>query len=96
MSSLARYGKHFSSGISDVAITSVHSEKTSLKKNIMIYHWFYLYCVDENEVLAGSLADGALADAFVVPPHPPIPPANIRKVRGRQKSTDSNNTKKIY
>ena len=32
--------------------------------------------------LAGSLADGVLADAILVPPRPLIPPTNIRKVRG--------------
>ena len=36
--------------------------------------------------LSGSLADGMLADANLIPPHPPIPPTNIRKVRGRRKS----------
>ena len=35
--------------------------------------------------LAGSLADGLLADAISIPPSPPIPPTNIRKVRGPQK-----------
>ena len=35
--------------------------------------------------LAGSLADCVLADAIVIPPHPPIPPTNIWKVRGPQK-----------
>ena len=28
--------------------------------------------------LAGSLADGVLADAILIPPCPPIPPTNIR------------------
>ena len=32
--------------------------------------------------LAGSLADGMLADAILIPPHPPIPPTNIKKVKG--------------
>ena len=32
--------------------------------------------------LAGSLADGVLADAILIPPRPPIPPTNIRMVRG--------------
>ena len=35
--------------------------------------------------LAGSSADGVLADAILIPPRPPIPSANIRKVRGPQK-----------
>ena len=35
--------------------------------------------------LAGSLDGGVLADAILIPPHPPIPPANIRMVRGPQK-----------
>ena len=41
--------------------------------------------------LAGSLADGVLADANLIPPRPPILPTNIRKVRGR--STETSNTK---
>ena len=35
--------------------------------------------------LAGSLADGVLADAILIPPCPPIPPTNIRKVRSVHK-----------
>ena len=35
--------------------------------------------------LAGSLADGVLADAILILPRPPIPPTNIKKVRGPQK-----------
>ena len=42
------------------------------------------------------LADGVLADAILIPPHPPIPPANIRMVRGPQKSTATSNRKTIY
>ena len=32
--------------------------------------------------LAGSLADGVIADAILIAPRPPIPPTNIRMVRG--------------
>ena len=39
--------------------------------------------------LAGSLADGVLADAILISPRPPIPPTNIRKVRVREKSTET-------
>ena len=35
--------------------------------------------------LAGLLADGVLVDAILIPPCPPIPPTNIRKVRGPRK-----------
>ena len=35
--------------------------------------------------LAGSLADGVLVDAILIPPRPPIPHTNIMEVRGRQK-----------
>ena len=35
--------------------------------------------------LAGSLADGMLTDAIVVPPLQTIPPTNIMKGRGRRK-----------
>ena len=35
--------------------------------------------------LAGSLADGMLADVILIPPHPPIPSTNIRIVRGSRK-----------
>ena len=30
------------------------------------YYWLQLYCVDKNEVLAGTLAGGVLADAILV------------------------------
>ena len=46
--------------------------------------------------LAGSLDDGVLADAILIPPHPPMRPTNIRMVRGLQKSTETSNTKTIY
>ena len=45
--------------------------------------------------LADSIADGVLADAILIP-HPQIPPTNIRKVRGLQKSKATSNTKTIY
>ena len=32
-----------------------------------------------------SLANGVLADAILIPPCSPIPPTNIRKVRGPRK-----------
>ena len=35
--------------------------------------------------LAGSLADGVLADAIFIPPRLPILPTNIRMVRGPRK-----------
>ena len=35
--------------------------------------------------LAGSLSDGVLADAILIPPRPPKPPINIRMVRGPRK-----------
>ena len=35
--------------------------------------------------LAGSLADGVLADAILIPPRPLILPTNIRIVRGPRK-----------
>ena len=41
--------------------------------------------------LAGSLADGVLADATLIPHCPPIVPTNIRKGKGHQKSTESGN-----
>ena len=40
--------------------------------------------------LAGSLADGMLADAVLIPPCPPILPTNIRKVRGPQQKKYGN------
>ena len=39
--------------------------------------------------LAGSLADGVLADTISISPHPPIPPTNIRKVTGHRKSMET-------
>ena len=46
--------------------------------------------------LAGSLADGVLADAILIPPHPPIPPTNIRMVGVLEKSTATSNRKFFY
>ena len=43
--------------------------------------------------LAGSLADGVLAEAILIPPRPPIPPTNIRRGRGRRKSTETKKRK---
>ena len=43
-----------------------------------------------------SLADGVVADTILIPPRPPITPTNIRKERGRQKSTENSNIKTIY
>ena len=46
--------------------------------------------------LAGSLADGALADAILIPPCPPILPTNIRRLGVLEKITETINTKNIY
>ena len=35
--------------------------------------------------LAGPLADGVLVDALLIPSRTPLPPTNIRKVRGPRK-----------
>ena len=35
--------------------------------------------------LAGSLADGVLADAILIPHHPPIPPTNNKEGKGSSK-----------
>ena len=35
--------------------------------------------------LAGSLADGVLGDAILIPPHPPILPTNKKMIRGPKK-----------
>ena len=45
--------------------------------------------------LAGSLADGVQADTILNFSRPPVPPTNIRKVRGPRKSTENNNRKKL-
>ena len=42
----------------------------------------------------GSLADCVLADAILNPPHPPILPTNLKKVRGLQKIIETSNRKK--
>ena len=44
--------------------------------------------------LAGSLTDGVLADAILIPPRPPIPPPRREGVV--EKSTETSNTKTIY
>ena len=46
--------------------------------------------------LAGSLADGVLADVILIPPRPPIPPTNTMIVRGPRKSTETSKRKNIY
>ena len=45
--------------------------------------------------LADLLADCVLADAILILPCSPIPPTNIRMVRGPRKSTE-NSTKKTF
>ena len=46
--------------------------------------------------LAGSLVDGVLADSILLPPGPPIPPTNIRKVRGLRKKVRKLVTQKRF
>ena len=45
--------------------------------------------------LAGSLADGVLADTIFIPPRLPILPTNIRKEGVLEKSTETSYTKTI-
>ena len=49
-----------------------------------------------NEVLAGLLADCVLADAFLIPPRPPLPPTTIKKVRGLRKKVRKPVTEKKF
>ena len=46
--------------------------------------------------LAGSIAYSMLADAILIPPQSPLLPTNIRKGRGRQKSTETSKRKTIH
>ena len=46
--------------------------------------------------LAVSLADGVLADAILIPPHPPIPPITIRKIRDPRKKVRKLVTQKPF
>ena len=46
--------------------------------------------------LAGSLADGVLPDSILISTLPPLPPTNIRMVRGPRKSMETSNRKTIY
>ena len=39
----------------------------------------------------GSLANGVLTDAILIPPRLPVPPTNIRKVRGLRRSIETSN-----
>ena len=39
--------------------------------------------------LAGSLTGGVLADAILIPPHPPVSTTNIRMVTGPRKKYGS-------
>ena len=59
-------GKLVSRGISDVAIASVHSEKTRQKKMIMIIIIISMNKSQESMVYG----------AILIPPSPPIPPTN--------------------
>ena len=43
--------------------------------------------------LASSLADGVLADVILILTRTPIPPTNIKKVRGRERSTETTGKK---
>ena len=45
--------------------------------------------------LAGSLADGVLADAILIPPCSPIPHTNIREVRGHRKKYGNQRKKDV-
>ena len=60
-------------------LDTILSEKCAFIIGFSCTVWTKMIC------LAGSLADGVLADAVVIPPRPPIPPTNIRKVRGPRK-----------
>ena len=46
--------------------------------------------------LAGSLVDGVIADAILIPPHPTIVPTNIRKVKGPRKRVWKQVTEKAF
>ena len=46
--------------------------------------------------LAGSLADGVLADAILISPRLPIPPTNIRMARGPPKKYGNLVTEKPF
>ena len=47
--------------------------------------------------LVGSLADGVLADAILISPHPPILAHQYKEVKGvRETGTETSNTKNIY
>ena len=41
--------------------------------------------------LVGSLTDGVLAGAILIPPSTPILTTNLKKVRDREKSTETSN-----
>ena len=43
--------------------------------------------------LAGSVADGVLADTILIPPYPLIPLTNTRKVRCRRKKYENHEKK---
>ena len=72
---------------------------TRLVKYLMIRRFVLLSLVlavlwlTKMRSLAGSLADGVLAEAILIPPRPPIPLTNIRRGRGRRKSTETKKRK---
>ena len=46
--------------------------------------------------LAGSLADGVLVDAILIPSHPPILPPNIKKVKVHRKKYGNQEKKESW
>ena len=61
------------------------------------YDFFNQYCANllKNSTVRG-LTNAVLADAILIPLHPPIPPINIRKGRGRRKKVRRLVTQKLF
>ena len=73
------------SGCTEAIATSLKPLDTILSEICAYTIGFSCTVWTKMRTLAGSLADGVLADAILIPPRPPIPPTNIRMVRGPRK-----------
>ena len=73
-----------------IPLDTIHSEKCVFIIGFSCTVWTKM------RSLAGSLADGVLADTILILPRPPIPPTNIWQVRGSSKKVRKLVTLKPY
>ena len=85
MSSLAVFALtgHYANATSLIPLDTIHSEICAFIIGFNCTVWTKM------RSLAGSLTDGVLADAILIPPRPLIPPTYIRKVKGLRRSSET-------